>query len=100
MPAHSILISLAQGLSACATATEPDSSSAVNITSPDRIPAILDFSTRSKRRIGIYPKASSGATAAPLLGRYERFVKMAQSAARKCDLHLTLRCAPQFSSGS
>src|SRR5215471_15954819 len=101
MPLHSVLISLAQGLPTCATATEPDSSSAVNITSPDRIPAILDFLYEiKKRRIGIYPKANSGATATPLLGRYERFVKMAQSAARKCDLHLTLRCAPQFSSGS
>src|SRR5580700_8000366 len=48
MPAHSFLISPAQGLPACcATATEPDSSSsAVNIACPDRIPAILDSSDR------------------------------------------------------
>src|ERR1700722_3746495 len=45
MPAHSVLISPAQGLPACcATAAEPDSSSAVNITSPDRIPVILGSS--------------------------------------------------------
>src|SRR5215468_10477182 len=49
MPAHSVLISPAQGLPACATATEPDSSSAVSITSPDCIPAILDSTTRSKK---------------------------------------------------
>src|SRR6476660_1129413 len=49
MPAHSVLISPAQGLPACcATATEPDSSSAVNIICPDRIPAILDSSMRFK----------------------------------------------------
>src|SRR3954452_17679220 len=43
MPAHSFLISLAQGLPACcARATEPESSSAV-ITSPDRFPAIFGF---------------------------------------------------------
>jgi hypothetical protein len=33
----------------CATATEPDSSSAVNMTSPDRILAILDSPVRFKR---------------------------------------------------
>src|SRR6516165_9835515 len=50
MPAHSVLISPAQGLPACcATATEPDSSSAVNITSPDRVPAILNSSMRFKK---------------------------------------------------
>src|SRR3974377_567401 len=50
MPAHSVLISPAQGLPACcATATEPDSSSAVNITSPDRIPDILNSSMRFKK---------------------------------------------------
>src|SRR3954447_25525913 len=47
MPAHSFLISLAQGLPACcARATELESSSAVIITSPDRIPAILVSSVR------------------------------------------------------
>src|SRR5215831_18489859 len=49
MPAHSFLISAAQGLPACATAAEPVSSSAVSMTNPDRIPAILDSSTRSKK---------------------------------------------------
>src|SRR5437868_15162631 len=49
MPAHNVLISPAQGLPACcATATESDSSSAANITSPDRIPAILDSSEIQK----------------------------------------------------
>src|SRR5215475_6370814 len=99
MPAHSFLISATQGLPACATAAEPDSSSAVNTTSPDCIPAILDSSTRSKKAYRDIAESQlrrySRAT-----GRYERFLKMVQSAARKCDLHLTLRCAPQFSSGS
>jgi hypothetical protein len=48
------LISPAQGLPAyCATATEPDSSSVVNITSPDRIPAILGSSEIQKGRIAV-----------------------------------------------
>src|SRR5471030_2253949 len=51
MPAHSVLISPAQGLPACcATAAEPDSSSAVNITSQDRIPVILDSSVKFRKR--------------------------------------------------
>src|ERR1700722_4307723 len=50
MPAHSVLISPAQGLPACcATAAEPDSSSAVNITSPDRIPVILGSSVKLRK---------------------------------------------------
>src|ERR1700732_376767 len=50
MPAHSVLISPAHGLPACvATATEPDSSRAVDITSPDRITAILGSSVRFKK---------------------------------------------------
>src|SRR5215831_20552344 len=58
MPAHSFLISSAQGLPACATAAEPDSSSAVSMTNPDRIRATLDFLHRdSKMHIRIYPKA-------------------------------------------
>src|SRR5215471_16726931 len=55
MPAHSFLISSAQGLPVCATAAEPDSSSAVSTTNPDRTPATLDFLHRdSKMRIRIY----------------------------------------------
>src|SRR5215471_16410508 len=58
MPAHSFLKSAAQGLPACATAAEPDSSSAVSMTNPDRIPATLDFLHEdSKMHIRIYPKA-------------------------------------------
>src|SRR6202035_5030136 len=49
MPAQNFLISPAQGAPvSCATAAEPDSSSAVNITSPDRIPVILNSPIRSK----------------------------------------------------
>jgi hypothetical protein len=67
----------------CATAAEPDSSSAVNITSPDRIPVILGSSVKFRKgRIGQYPKAGRAARKTPL-GRYKRFVKMAQSVARK-----------------
>src|SRR6185295_2227271 len=54
MPAHSFLISSAQGLPACATAAEPDSSSAVNMTNPDRIPATLDFSVEIQKGISEY----------------------------------------------
>src|ERR1700689_4934378 len=83
MPAHSVLISPAQGLPACcATAAEPDSSIAVNITSPDRIPVILGSSAKFRGRIGQYPKAGRAARKTPL-GRYKRFVNMAQSVARK-----------------
>src|SRR5262249_2270092 len=52
MPAHSVLISPAQGLPACsATATELDSSSAANITSPDRIPTTLDPALRFRKGV-------------------------------------------------
>src|SRR5690242_9252038 len=83
MPAHSFLISSAQGLPACATAAEPDSSSAVSTTNPDRILATLDFLDRdSKMRIRIYPKTGfSPRHGKPTVFRKQRSANSKQDAA-------------------
>src|SRR5882757_6885559 len=51
MPAHSVLISLAQGFPVCcASATEPESNNAaVSIASPDLIRVTVDYSVKSKK---------------------------------------------------
>jgi hypothetical protein len=83
MPAHSVLISPAQGLGAgCATATEPDTSSVVNITSPDRIPAISGSSEIQKGRIAVMSESRPRRLERRCWDP-KRFVKMAQSVARK-----------------
>src|SRR6516165_1509603 len=68
MPAHSFLISSAQGLPACANAAEPDSSSAVSMTNPDRILATLDFLHRDQIISGLPLKADLWKSA--VVGRY------------------------------
>src|SRR5262252_4217918 len=54
MPSQSFFKSPAQGLPACATATEPDRSSAANTTKPDRMPATLDFSKEIQKCVSEY----------------------------------------------